>query len=69
MTDLTLTDLRATIAALDAADMEPVERARQSTRIACTAVTVAFAQGAITQEMATRLTDALAAVLAELETA
>ncbi len=64
-----LADLRARIAALDAADMEPVELARQSVRIAYTAIAVAFTQGLITQEVTKRLIDALDAVLAELEDA
>ncbi len=56
-------------AALDAADMEPVERARQSVRIAYTAIAVAFTQGLITQEVTKRLIGALDEVLAELEDA
>ncbi len=56
-------------AALDAADMEPVELARQSIRVAYTAVAVAFTQGLITQEVTKRLIGALDAVLEELETA
>ncbi len=67
MPDLTLTDLQATITDIAAAEMDPVERARQCTRIAYTAVAVAFTQGAITKEVATGLIDALDAVLAELE--
>ncbi len=66
---LDLADLRAGIAALDATELDPVDRARQSTRIAYTAVAVAFTQGVITREVAERLIGALEAVLAGLEDA
>ncbi len=63
-----LADLRAMSAALDV-EMDPVVRARQSIRIAYTAIAVAFTQGTITREVATGLISALDAVLAELEDA
>ncbi len=62
-----LADLRARIGALDAADVEPVEVARQSIRIAYTAIAVAFTQGLIAQDVTKRLITALDGVLAELE--
>ncbi len=65
---LDLAGLRAMSAALDV-EMDPVVRARQSIRIAYTAVAVAFTQGLITQEVTKRLIGALDAVLAELEDA
>ncbi len=65
--DLDLAGLRAMSTALAATEMDPLTRARQSTRIAYTAVAVAFTQGTITRETATGLLEALDAVLAELE--
>jgi malonyl CoA-acyl carrier protein transacylase len=68
LADLDLTDLQTRITDIAETEMDPTERARQCTRIAYTAVAVAFTQGAITQEVATGLLEALDAVLAELET-
>ena len=61
-----LDGLRAMNAALDR-EMDPVVRARQSIRIAYTAIAVAFTERLIPQEVTQRLINALDSVLAELD--
>lgn len=64
-----LPGLRAMLSGLMLEPMEPTERAQRVIRIARAALVVARTQGAIVGETVDGLTDALAAVRAELEVA